>query len=399
MMCRKQLTDFKNSTLVTLLKLLPEKLIAKNGHNRSEHTIKLVNGSVIIYKGLGNAEEVEAIRSLEVSSIMIDEATEVPKEGFLMCQQRIQRWKLPTGEYPPAYVLLASNPDDGWVKEMFIDNPGEDFTFIQALPTDNPHLHEDYIPSLRRNYPEEWVQRFLEGDWNAMSGDDKVIPYEFIRAAVNRKVEIIEKPIVSCDPAAFGDDETVIYYGKGNILLKQDCHHKQDPMVTVGRILRMMKDNRAERCIIEQDGLGVGIVSAAKQAGLKTVPFKSGENAHNKEKYFKMKSEAWFYVRDCFMDGTVSIPNDPKLINQLASIRYTVRGSGGQLWVEPKDKYKQRVGKSPDRADALMLMLWGAKSMRDPNRGFDRVPRGRTLDLQGKGNTNSYGWSYEPQGV
>ena len=95
-----------------------------------------------------------------------------------------------------------------------------------------------------------------------------------------------------------------------------------------------------------------------------------------------------------FEDGTVSIPNDPILIKQLANVRYTVRGSGGQLWVEPKDKLKVRMGSSPDRADALILLLWQAKNMRSPVRDYNRMVRGVEIDKLNTGHSNSYGWSY-----
>jgi hypothetical protein len=343
--------------------------------------------------GLGNAEEVEKLRSLEVSCIMLDEATEVPLEGFLMAQQRINRWRLPDGSYPPSYVLLASNPDDGWVKERFIDNPGEDFAFIQSLPTDNPHLAEDYISNLRKTYPEEWINRFLDGDWNALTTGDKIIPYEWVRAAVDREIEVESKRVVSCDPAAFGDDESVIMYGEGNALLKMDCGFKQDPMVTVGKFLRMYKDNNADRGIIECDGLGEGFHSRLREMGLKVTYYKSGNNANNKDKYFKMKSEAWFNARELFEEGKVSIPNDPILIRQLSSVRYKVKGSGGQLWVEPKDELKKRTGKSPDRADALILLLWQTSNMKNPVREYNRRVRS-TDGILNTEHVNSYGWSY-----
>lgn len=390
LMCRKHLTDFKNSTLVTLFRLLPPELIRE--HNKAECRITLINNSVILYMGLGNAEEVEKLRSLEISSAMLDEATEVPYEGFLMLQQRVNRWTLQDGTRPPEYILLASNPDDGWVKEKFIDAPAEQFAFIQSLPTDNPHLAEDYIPNLRKTYPEEWVNRFLDGDWNALTTGDKIIPYDWVKSAINREITVVNKRIVSCDPAAFGDDETVIGFGIGNSLIKINTYLKQDPMVSCGEYLRMYKDNRADRGIIEVDGLGVGIYSRLKEMGLKISSFRSGSEALNKDRFFKLKTEAWFHARELFETGNVSIPNDSKLIHQLSSVRYRTRGSSGQLWVEPKDTYKSRMHKSPDRADMLIMMLWLSKQMRDPVNDYKRV---RSLsEINNPAYTqNPYGWN------
>ena len=394
MMCRKQLTDFKMSTLVTLLKLIPPGMIIKDGHNRSEHTIKFTNGSMIIYKGLGNEVEVDSIRSLEVSAIMMDEATELSHEAFLMCAQRIGRWRLPSGKYPPKYVLLASNPDTGWCKNNFIDQKKEGYAFIQALPQDNPHLEADYIPRLRRDYPPFWVKRFLDGDWNASMADDNVIPYEHILDAIDKEIEVVNKPIVSCDPAR-GGDNTVIMFGMGNNLLKIDAKKERDTMVSAARFLRMYHDNKARRGIIEVDGLGGPVYDRCRNMGLKVSPFRSGDNAFNKDKYFKLKTEAWFHVRDQFENGLVSIPNDPELINELAAIKYNTR-PGGQLWVEQKKDFKKRMGKSSDRADALMLLLWGVKNMKDPVRGHNRMLRNTPISVSGN-TSNGYGWSYASQ--
>ena len=389
-MCRKYATDFKTSTLITLKKLLPYGLI--KSHNTQTGNIELINGSVIEYGGLGNAEDVERLRSCEYGLICIDEATEIPYEGFLMCQQRVGRWCLPSGKYPRSFILLASNPDFGWVKEQFIDNPGEDFVFIQSLPTDNPHLPEDYIARLRKTYPEEWVLRFLEGDWNALGGDDKIIQYEWIQAAINRQITIENKPIVSCDPAAYGDDESVIIYGKGNCVIEIKGDRKQDTMVTAGKFTRLCNKHNAKG-IIETDGLGIGIYDRIREMGVKVNKFQAGSSPvgeASRKKFYNLKAQAWFHARDMFQEGKVSIPKDDALIRQLSGVSYTVRDSGGKLWVQQKSEYKKRGGKSPDRAEALVMMLWQARFMSDKDRSFTRA-KGRLGAVLQK-NQSGYGW-------
>ena len=158
----------------------------------------------------------------------------------------------------------------------------------------------------------------------------------------------------------------------------------------------MYHDNHARKGIIEVDGLGGPVYDRCRQMGLKVSEFRSGNNAFNKNKYFKLKTEAWFHAREMFEAGNVSIPNDPGLINELAAIKYNTRASG-QLWVEQKKDFKARMGKSPDNADALMLMLWGAKNMKDPTRGHNRMLRNKQ-PIGAVGATNGYGWSYAANG-
>ena len=216
--CRYHLSDFKNSTLKTLLECIPESIIVN--HNKADKTITLANGSEIIYMGLSEEESVSKLKSMEIGWFGIDEASEVPKTQFLLFQSRLRR-KLTDGSHPPFYGLLASNPDDCWLKDYFLlGEGGSDCIFIPSLPRDNPYLPGDYEQQLRKTYPEDWVKRFLEGSWDDLTGGDKVLKNEWVRAAVNREIKIEDKPTVSCDVARFGDDEIVIQFGRGNALLE-----------------------------------------------------------------------------------------------------------------------------------------------------------------------------------
>lgn len=394
MMCRHHLSNFRNSTLVTLLKLLPAELIKR--HNSQLGEIELVNGSMILYMGLGSPEEKQKLGSMELAVICIDEASEVDMDVFLMACNRIERWVLPSGERPPYYMLLASNPANNWLKEYFIDSPKEGFIFIQALPKDNPHLSENYIKDLEAIYPKEWVEKYLEGDWNALGGDNKLIPYPFIEAAINREIVIEDKPIIACDPAAFGDDESVIIYGKGACVLNIRGDRKQDPMITCGRFTNMYNKHNCKASIIETDGLGVGLWARINESpGVKVHKFQSGSSPigeTNKKKFYNFKTQAWFHCKQMFEEGLVSIPNDPILIRQLSSLTYDIRDSGGKLWVEPKSKMKKRMGSSPDRADALMMLLWLNKQVSDPSRKFTKRGQ-KAMAILGNGPKNGYGWT------
>ena len=381
---RKHLSTFKNSTLVTLLGLLPKQLI--EGHNQQDGKLILINKSVIVYGGVGTPEEVQKIGSTEFSLIGIDEAGEVDLEPFLFLSSRL-RWTLPDGTTPPYNILLASNPAHNWLKEYFIDHPREDFIFIQALPKDNlANLPDDYIENLRKIYPQEWVEKYLEGDWNALSGDNVVIPYEWIKAAVNRKVTLEDKPILGVDPAGTGGDETAIVFAKGYTIIDINCNRQADPMISCGRITRQYNKQHCISGMVETDGMGEVFLSRLKEMGIKLKGFKAGSKSAKPDQYYNLKTEAWFFARDLFEEGKVSIPDDDRLINQLASCKYEIRDSGGKLKIESKKDMKQKMGGSPDRADAVIVALWCSKFQRDPKRDFARS----IMNKPKRG--NSYGW-------
>lgn len=177
--CRHEATAFRMTTLATLMKLIGEledmtgqKILTS--HHKTERVLHFPNGSVLMYGALGEAEDFERIKSMEVGCFGIDEASETVHENYLMLCSRL-RWRLPNGTYPPFFGLLASNPEPGWVKDTFVKPhqlgvPLPNHTFIQALPRDNPFLPPDYIESLRQANPEDWVKRYIEGSWDALEG-------------------------------------------------------------------------------------------------------------------------------------------------------------------------------------------------------------------------------------
>jgi phage terminase large subunit len=60
-------------------------------------------------------------------------------------------------------------------------------------------------------------------------------------------------------------------------------------------------------------------------------------------------------MRERFQDGSIDIdPADDDLAAELAAIKYKFT-SNGKIQIEKKAEMKTRVGRSPDRADALML--------------------------------------------
>lgn len=178
-MCRHESTAFRKTTLTTLLKLINEieeltgKKILSN-HRKTDRELWFVNGSVILYGSLGGTEAVERIKSMELGWFGIDEASETEEENYRMLKSRL-RWRLPDDSYPPFFGLLASNPEAGWVKNKFVtpqkmDTPLPKHIFIQALPTDNPHLPPDYIDDLRESNPDHWVEKYISGSWDALEG-------------------------------------------------------------------------------------------------------------------------------------------------------------------------------------------------------------------------------------
>ena len=178
-LCRHEGEAFRKTTLVSLLSLIEEiqdiihaKILV--GHNKTDKEITLITNSVIMYAGIGDVDAATRIQSLEIGFFGVDEASETDEGSINMLKARL-RHRLPSKKYPTFFGLFASNPGAGWLKDEFVTphkggNPRSLHHFVQALPMDNPWLPEGYIEELRDQNPKSWVDRFVDGSWDALQG-------------------------------------------------------------------------------------------------------------------------------------------------------------------------------------------------------------------------------------
>jgi hypothetical protein len=110
---------------------------------------------------------------------------------------------------------------------------------------------------------------------------------------------------------------------------------------------------------------GSGIVERLRENGTDRVkPFK-GSTESNKRRnridgFADKRAEAHFRLADALADpnSKIALPSDPALKADLCSARYK-RDTSGRLQIESKDEIRKRIGRSPDRADALILAYYG----------------------------------------
>ena len=396
-MFREELSSFKITTLVTLLKFLDG--MGMTVHNKTECYITFNNGSRIYYRGFAETrkENKEKKGSLECGAFMIDEAHEVGREDFLFMQSRL-RWTLPNGKRPTYWGLLACNPADCWLKEDFVDADTRkfDYDFIRSLPSDNPELPEDYVENLRRNYPEAWVKRYLQGAWDAFGEGDIIIPAYMVKECVEKEITITGDISIACDVAvAEGEqaDETVIYAGHGGKIIDERIYKGKDTDITGANVTNYYKKYRAKRAIIDDIGVGHGVSDFCTNIGLNVIRFIAGASSTNRQLYHNLKTEAWWNARKKFEAGEVSIPNDPILIRQLSGVKYET--TGRYISVEKSLNTKKRHGWSPDRASAFIMLLWAnrfASTIRSEyfrhldNQEDVNFPEHRPIDRYGWGN-------------
>lgn len=361
---RRNRTTLKRTTLVTFFQVCPPELI--KDYNQSELKITLINGSEILCIEADETKDplFEKLKSLELGWYAIDEGSEVVKDAFAILGSRL-RWKPARKRY---YGLLASNPEQCWIKDDFIDRPVSGHGFFQALPKDNPFLPPDYIDNLKLIFDENQQRKYIDGDWNVTDDPLQIIPYTALKNCVATDEEIraaggIE--YMGCDVAELGDDLSVFAFMRDGCCYElQDFKKKRiDEVSSLAKTRIVERGANAENVGIDAVGNGAGVWGNLTGDDFMVRRVIAGESPDehvlSEFQFANLKAQMWWQLRQDVLkpDTDFRIPNHQKLIQDLTAPRYRV-ASERKIEVESKDSLKKRLGRSPDYGEALVIANW-----------------------------------------
>ena len=282
-----------------------------------------------------------------------------------------------------ARMLLLGNPTalSGYFYEAFHRRRSLWRTIhISALETPNVKVGKVTKPTLvtpkwvedaKVNWGEDspMYQIRVLGEFPSES-EDTLISLKTIENAVEGKdpvtdVQDGEHVELGVDVARFGSDRTVICVRQGDRVIDIASYTKKDTMETAG-LVKASVERHSPACVrVDVIGVGAGVVDRLTEQGVPGVTgINVAQRATNPEHFANLKAELYDGLRERFQQGRIRIPDNRKLISELASIRYSFTSSG-QTRLEDKDELRGRGQPSPDLADALMLAF-----AHSPRRGF-----------------------------
>jgi len=370
-MGRKQSVDFSDTTLETWKKAIPFENYTLRAQAKEiviEDTVK------VCYGGFDSREDVNKFNSAEYGFFFVDQAEEITRDEASLLRATL-RLSI-NGRAVPTKGLWTANPAQCWLKDEFITFPDQtgQKRFIQSLPSDNKFLPADYEAKLQdafRHRP-ELLQAYLYGSWDVVEGADQVIHDRWIQNAYNRTLQSgWVRHIISCDPARFGDDETVIYRLRNSDIVEEKIYGQKDLHFTANLIHKMAIEDfshtmangdketlgPAQAVVIDECGLGGGLVDqlhAMSDGKYEVIAFNGAAKSRRPDEYYNQRAEIWNEVAQMFSDGDIDLNyRDQTLRSQLCTPKYEFRQ--GKLLVEGKEAIKKRLGgHSPDRADCYV---------------------------------------------
>ena len=394
-MGRKRSVDFIKTTLETWKRIIPFEAYTINEQKKE---IVIESRVKVWFGGLDDQENINKFNSAELAFVAIDQAEETEESDLGTIEASLRL--VYNGHRPPYRKLYTANPAECHLKYRFVKNRIRGEYFVPALPSDNPHLPQGYIETLEKAfaYDKKLLRAYRDGDWDVLLPSNQLITYTMLEAlkGINFLAPVARK-IISCDPS-MGGDECAIKVFYNTVEAEQRIMHERDTMKIAGELSILSHKHQCDDFIIDTIGLGQGIVDRLSEMGKRVNAFNSSENAENAEQFANRKAEAWAYVAQQIQDKKVEYPNDEETIRQLVECKYKIVNSNGRLQLEPKLEVKKRIGRSPDRADAYVMGIWGQSRLPDNVKGVeyqgDRQGAGEKVNAESETMTIRVGSGY-----
>jgi hypothetical protein len=247
---------------------------------------------------------------------------------YVACVKHPQLWKV---------VVISGDPDDPnrsprvsleWAREM-----------IKTYGRDHPYVKVSVLG--------EWPP----ASYNALIGPDEV------EAAMKRAYREFEygkaSKILGVDVgrSATGDP-SVIFPRQGLVAFQPSVYRGVDSIQGAGLVARKWTEWDADACFIDNTGgFGAGWIDQLRLLGRQPIPVQYSGEPHNKERYVNKRTEMYLDAVQWIKEGG-QLPPVPELTAALSQTCYFFKGD--KMILEPKEIVAQKIGHSPDHADAFV---------------------------------------------
>lgn len=344
--------------------------------NQGNWVAKCSNGSEIVLfpEGLVGDPDLDRWKGLEVNGFLLEEANELAEKSFYKAIERAGAWVIPKTKdnpnpnQPPPLILLTFNPAMNWVYTKFYrpwrsGNLEAPYFFQPSSLSDNPGIPDSYKKSVQ-NLPDAEYRRFIQGEWEVNDDPDQLIKIGWVWNAKNVD-PVFGTNRLGVDVARYGKDHTsfALYSGNAFIRLQQ---YDQMSTTRTGKIATIWANDgewpvMQENMVVDAVGLGAGTADKLADLGYRRIRefIAGGKPILRRGSFFRfanLRSQAWWEFREKLRNGLISLPEDfpEEAVSDLVSVHYEIT-QDRMVKVESKDEIRERLGRSTDMGDAMIM--------------------------------------------
>jgi len=326
--------------------------------NESDLSITFPNGSVIRLYG---ADHPDSLRGIYLDGVVLDEVGQMKRViwGEIIRPLLADRkgWALfigtPKGINLFSEIFWAAQKDSDWYADL------RTWRETQALDPAE-------VEAARKTMsPQAFAQEF-DCDFHA-AVENVLIPLEAVQGAQERDFKPMAfdwAPIIlGVDVARFGDDTTDVAPRQGSVGFRIRQFRNLNTMEVASHVMKIADEFDADAIFIDvTGGLGAGPADRLRQLGYHAIDVDFGSKADS-PRYRNKRTEMWVEMGEWMKTGAI-YPEDQELAQDLVAPIYFF-DSSGRMCLEPKDDIKERIGRSPNRGDALACTFAAPVAPRD----------------------------------
>lgn len=261
---------------------------------------------------------------------------------------------------------------------------------ISSEETPNVVEGREVVPGLAtREWIEEKKQEWGESSpmykvrvrgEHATHEEGKIFSIDAIELAEQLWYEVKEsgRLYVGLDPAgpSGSGDESALCARRGSKVFEFRCKRGLTDEAHITDLRLLLKDHRLARetpvVVMDREGtIGsslFGLLRAwldedAHKGDFELVGIRASDRALRQPDIYDRQRDALTANLEAWVRDGGGIPEDTKLAAELHVMEWKI-GANGRLKVTPKDEIKKKLGRSPDRYDALALSCWEPLSLR-----------------------------------
>jgi hypothetical protein len=336
--------------------------------SEGELHVTFSNGARIRLYGADNPDN---LRGIYLDGAVLDEVAQLPMELW----DSVLRPAL--SDRPGWGLIMGTCYGIDMLSKMYfwaLDHPKEWFAFKVGVYEADSHP-ADEIASMREQMTEAAFAREMLCDF-AAKVDNVLLSVDDVRKASARHYTVENyrySPIIlGVDPAAMGDDRTVIFPRQGLYAMDPYVFKKIDPMEIVAKLCQIDDQLHGADAIFIDDtgGYGGGVIARMRELGRQCLGVNFSSKADD-DQYANKRAEMWWRMSTWIKEYGF-VPNHQEIHNDLCAPTYG-HNLRRQLLIESKEKMKARGIPSPDCADALALTFAYPVQSR-----MDRMHAGKT---------------------
>lgn len=350
------------------------------------------NNSLIMFRYIDEIDSINQ-QNINLGWFYVEQGDELDSSReFFMLFGRLRKEVTPTEEFIKLGLPLRSgwviaNAGDHWMlplwkegqleKSMTDELRKECPLFSELIESEtlaeenNKFIKPDFKVSLKileQNNPALFRQ-FVKNDWT-VSARNIVFSSSLLNHMVGRFGLISQHSKsagVAVDPAGEGIDDNVFMSGRGGDVLDVNTQTIMAPSTKAIRAVEMCKQIDGDFIIVDCDGLGIETYQELKKLnkeylnGIEIIKFHGSAPSEMKEGdrlvYLNLRTEAAFVSQKRGWNGKAGInPQDTTLVEELKADEFETQR--GYLKLIDKKDIKEKLGRSPGRADCFKMLQW-----------------------------------------